>query len=216
MKGLLKNNFYAVCPGAKVFAIFMFLLGAFSAVVVSQQLLFFYILLGIVGFSINAIAGMGKEYVSKWGKYKLTMPVKRADIVKSYFINQMIWLVVGMVFAGLVMGLSWLLHGSPFDRSVDALMMFSTGVSISLFAGAIFFPLFYLGGEERTGAFLVIGLLCAIGIIMGITTLINIAFGPEMTVWQIISGAMIMLACSLFAFFLSYPLTVAIFKRKEY
>lgn len=216
MKGLLKNNFYAVRTSAKTLSIFMLLLGAFVTVVVSQQLLLFYMLLGIIGFSINAIASMGKDYVSKWGKYKLTSPVRRADIVKSYFINQLIWLLVGMVFAVVGMGLSWLLHGCPFDRNIDALMMFSIGISISLFAGAIFFPLFYLGGEERNGAFLVISLLCAIGIVMGITTLINIMFGTNMTSLQIILGAMIILACSLMAFALSYPVTVAIFKRKEY
>ena len=141
MKGLLKNNFYAVRSSAKTFSIFMLLLGAFVTVVVSQQLLLFYMLLGIIGFSINAIASMGKDYVSKWGKYKLTAPVKRADIVKSYFINQLIWLIVGMIFAGIGLGLSWLLHGCPFDRSIDAFMVFFTGISISLFAGAIFFPL---------------------------------------------------------------------------
>lgn len=149
MKGLLKNNFYAVWSSAKIFAIFMLLLGAFVTLVVSQQLLLFYMLLGITGFSINAVAGMGKDYISKWGKYKLTSPVKRADIVKSYFINELIWLLVGVVFAGIGMGLSWLLHGCPFDRSIDALMMFAMGIGISLFAAAIFFPLFYLGGEKR-------------------------------------------------------------------
>ena len=148
MKGLLKNNFYAVRSSAKTFSIFMLLLGAFVTVVVSQQLLLFYMLLGIIGFSINAIASIGKDYVSKVGKYKLTAPVKRADIVKSYFINQLIWLFVGMIFAGIGLGLSWLLHGCPFDQNMDALMVFFVGVSISLFAGAIFFPLFYLCGEE--------------------------------------------------------------------
>ncbi len=216
MKGLLKNNFYAVRSSAKTFSIFMLLSGVFVTVVVSQQLLIFYILLGMIGFSINAIAGMGKDYVSKWGKYKLTAPVKRADIVKSCFINQLIWLLVGAVFAGASMGLSWFLHGCPFDRSIDALMVFSIGISISLFAGAIFFPLFYLGGEERNGAFLVISLLCAIGIVMVITACINNAFGIGMTTLEIILGIMIMLACSLIAFGLSYPVTVALFKRKEY
>lgn len=216
MKGLLKNNFYAVRTSAKTLSIFMLLLGAFVTVVVSQQLLLFYMLLGIIGFSINAIASMGKDYVSKWGKYKLTSPVRRADIVKSYFINQLIWLLVGMIFAGVGMGLSWLLHGCPFDRNIDAFMMFSIGISISLFAGAIFFPLFYLGGEERNGAFLVISLLCAIGVVMGIITFINVMFGTDMTSLQIILGAMIILACSLMAFALSYPVTVAIFRRKEY
>ena len=66
MKGLLKNNFYAVRSSAKTFSIFMLFLGAFVTVVVSQQLLLFYMLLGIIGFSLNAIASMGKDYASKW------------------------------------------------------------------------------------------------------------------------------------------------------
>lgn len=216
MKGLLKNNFYAVWSSAKIFAIFMLLLGAFVTLVVSQQLLLFYMLLGITGFSINAVAGMGKDYISKWGKYKLTSPVKRADIVKSYFINELIWLLVGVVFAGIGMGLSWLLHGCPFDRSIDALMMFTVGIGISLFTAAIFFPLFYLGAEERNGAFLVISLLCAVGIVMGIITMINLMFGAGMSNWQIILGTLLMLACALSAFACSYPVTVTVFKRKEY
>ncbi len=216
MKGLLKNNFYAVRSSAKTLAVFMLLLGAFVTVVVSQQLLFFYMLLGIIGFSVNAAASMGKDYISKWGRYKLTLPVRRVDIVKSYFIEQLLWLLVGMIFAGAGMGLSWLFHGCPFDRGIDALMLFSAGSSISLFAGAIFFPLFYIGGEERNGAFLAISLLCAVGIVMGITTLINGMFGPGMTTVQAVLAAMLLLACSRMAFVLSYPVTTAIFERKEY
>lgn len=216
MKGLLKNNFYAVRSSAKTLAVFMLLLGAFVTVVVSQQLLFFYMLLGIISFSVNAAASMGKDYISKWGRYKLTLPVRRVDIVKSYFIEQLLWLLVGMIFAGAGMGLSWLFHGCPFDRGIDALMLFSAGSSISLFAGAIFFPLFYIGGEERNWAFLAISLLCAVGIVMGITTLINGMFGPGMTTVQTVLAAMLLLACSLMAFVLSYPVTTAIFERKEY
>ena len=44
----------------------MLFLGAFVTVVVSQQLLLIYMLLGIIGFSLNAIASMGKDYASKW------------------------------------------------------------------------------------------------------------------------------------------------------
>ena len=105
MKGLLKNNFYAVRSSAKEFSIFMFLLGAFVIVVVSQQLLLFYMLLGMIGFSMNAIASMGKEYISKWGKYKLTTPVKRADIVKSYF---NCWNNFCRNRNGVIMALTWL------------------------------------------------------------------------------------------------------------
>lgn len=218
MKGLLKNNFYAVRSNVKVFAAIMLLLGVFVVAMDNdvQTLINGYMLLGMIGFSINAIASLRKESAGKWSKYKLTAPIKRSDIVKSYFISQLIWLFVGMLFAGVGVSLSILLHGYPFDRNTDILMLFIVGIGISLFMGAIFFPLFYLGGEDRNEVFLVISLLCGIGIIMGLATAVNIFFGPHMTTLQVLSGAAIIFACALLAFMLSYPLTVGIFKKKEF
>ena len=182
MKGLLKNNYFAVRSNAKAFSVFMLLLGIFVVAVISPSLLMGYALLGMIGFSLNAIAGLRKESSTKWSKYKLTAPVKRSDIVKSYFISQILWLIVGIAYAGI---------------------------------GAIFFPLFYLGGEERNEVFLIISLLCGIGIVMGLSTLINTLF-PKMTAPQLICGGIAILACSLLVYVLSYPLTVSIFKKKEY
>lgn len=214
MKGLLRNNFFAARSNAKVFSGFLLLLGIFVIAVISQPLLFGYVMLGMVGFSVNAITSMKKEFVSKWGKYKLTLPVKRADIVKSYFISQLIWLFVGTLFAGTGVCLSWLLHGCPFDRGVDVISLFVFGISVSLFSGAFFFPLFYLGGEERSEVFLVISLLCAVGINLGIVSLINLYLEPGLT--AILFGAAVLLICSFSAFIISYPLTVHIYNGKEY
>ena len=214
MKGLLKNNFFSTCANAKVFSVFMLLLGIFVVAVISQPLLFGYMLLGMIGFSVNALASIKNEFSSKWGRYKLTLPVKRADIIKSHFMSQIIWLVVGTLFAGIGMSLSWILHGCPFDRYIDAFTMFALGISISLFMGAIFFPLFYLGGAERSDVFLVITLLCAFGIDWMIVTVINELLEPGTT--TILLGAAILLVCGMLAFSISYLITVSIFKRKEY
>lgn len=214
MKGLLKNNFFAVYANVKVFSIFMFLLGIFVVAVISQPLLIGYVLLGMVGFSVNAISSIKKEFVSKWGKYKLTLPVKRADIIKSYFVSQLIWLLVGTLFAGIGVSLSWLFHGCPFDSSIDSISILALGISISLFAGAFYFPLFYLGSEERSEVFLVISLLCAAGIVLGITSIINFYLDPGLS--TILLGAAVLIVCSLLAFILSYPLTVSIYNKKEY
>lgn len=218
MKGLLKNNFYAVRSSAKAFSAFAFLLGVFAVVMDNKipSLVIGYVFLVMIGFPLNSIACLRKESVSKWGRYKLTTPVNRSDIIKSYFLSLLLWIIIGMIFAGIVVTFSVLLHGFPFDRDTDIFLLFVVGVGISLFMGAIFFPLFYLGGEERNEAFLGISLLCAIGIVLGITTLINAIFGAEMVTWQIILGAAIILTCSLLAFAISCPVTAAIFKRKEY
>ena len=214
MKGLLKNNFFTVWANVKVFSVFMLILGIFVAVVRSQSFQISYVMIGIVGFSVNAIIGVKNEFTSKWGKYKLTLPVKREDIVKSLFLNQIIWLLIGTLFAGTGMGLSWLWHGCPFDQSIDALTMVALGISISLFMGAMFFPLFYLGGAERSDVFLVITLLCAFGIDLVIITVINELLDPGIT--TILFGASVLIAGSLLAFVLSYTLSAFIFKKKEY
>lgn len=214
MRGLVKNNFLAAYTNAKVFSVFMLLLGLFTVAVISQSLVIGYVLIGIVGFSANAIAVTKKEFTSKWGKYKLTLPVRRVDIVKSLFLNQIIWLLIGTLFAGAGVGLSWLLHGCPFDLYRDMLSLFALGISMSLFTGAIFFPLFYLGGEERSEVFLAIALLSAFGLDLVIITVINIMLDPGIT--TALLGAAALLASSVLVFVLSCPLAAAIFMRREY
>ena len=88
MRGLLKNNVYTVWANVKVFSAFILILGFFVIVVRSQSFQISYVIIGIVGFSVNALVGVKNEFTSKWGKYKLTLPVKRMDIVKSLFLNQ--------------------------------------------------------------------------------------------------------------------------------
>lgn len=217
MKGLFINNLYATLSNTKIFSGIMLLLGIFVVAMDNKipSLIIGYMLLGMAGFSLTAIASLRKESATKWNKYKLTAPVKRSDIVKSHFINLILWLVVGMGFAGISAALSVMLHGFPFDRNTDIFMLFVVGIGISLFMGAVFFPLFYLGGEERNEVFLVISLLCAVAIIVGLTTLINILF-PNMTTLQLILGGIVILVCAVLAFTLSFLLTVGIFKRKEY
>ena len=214
MKGLLKNNLYATIPNAKVFSAFMFLSGAFVVAVTSQQLLIGYMMVGIIGFSVNAMMVVKNEFASKWGKYKLTTPVKRADIIKSYFINMLIWLLVGVSVAGIALSLSWILHGCPFDQPLDILTLFALGISLSLFMGGMFFPLFCLSSAERSDVFLIIAFLCALGIELVIVTASNELLEPG--IQTILLGAVMLLICSLSVFCISYPLTVGIFKRKEY
>lgn len=214
MKGLLKNNFYATLSGAKILAIVMVLSGAFIVAVISQSLLIGYIVLGIIGFSGIAISVVRDEFSSKWGKYKLTLPVKRAQIVKSQFLNQLFWMAVGLFFAITVTALSWLLHGSPFDTPFDIVTTFVLGISMSLFMGAVFFPLFYLNGEEKGSIFFGLSLLCAFLADYAIISLINYFIEPG--VHNLLLGILTLLGCSATAFVLSYPLTVSIFKRREY
>ncbi len=83
-----------------------------------------------------------------------------------------------------------------------------------MFTGAFFFLLFYLGGEEKGEVSLVISLLCGIGITLGIISTLNLYLTPGFT--AILLGAAVLIICSLLMFALSYPMTVSIYKKKEY
>ena len=203
MKGLFRNNFFAVWINAKVFLIFMLLFAIVVTIIPEQTLQMYFIMIGIVGFSVIAATAIGNEFSSKWGKYKLTLPVKRTDIVKSLFLNQIFWIIVGTLFVGIATGLSYMIHGFSFDQFSGIFRLFILGISISFFMGAIFIPLIYLTGEDKIVVFLVISLLCAVGIA---AMLFNIP----------LFGNVIIITCALLLFIVSYPLTISIFKRKEF
>lgn len=137
------------------------------------------------------------------GKYKLTLPVKRIDIVKGLYINQLLWIVIGTLFVGSITALSYLLHGVPFNQFEGIAGVLILGLSISLSMGAIFIPSIYLAGEDKLIVFLIISLLSAVGIA---AMLFNI---PSFGQFILISGSILL-------FILSFPLTVRIFKKKEY
>lgn len=218
MKGLLRNNFYMALANTKVFASITVLLGLFVIVMDNEipSLIIGYMLSVMIGSSFVSITGLRKESAAKWSKYKLTAPVKRADIVSSLFISQLIWLGTGAAFAGICAALSIAIHGYPFDRDTDIFMLFVVGIGISLFMGAIFFPLFFWGGEERNEIILGISLFCGIGIIMGLSSLINSFFPAGMTPFQVILSGAGILVCGILAFIISCPLTVLVFQKKEY
>ena len=203
MKGLFRNNFFAVWINAKVFLIFMLLFAIVVTIIPEQILQMYFIMIGIVGFSVIAATAIGNEFSLKWGKYKLTLPVKRTDIVRSLFLNQIFWIIVGTLFTGIASGLSYMIHGFSFDQFSGIFSLFILAVSISFFMGAIFIPMIYLTGEDKIVVFLIISLFCAVGIA---AMLFNIP----------LFGNVIIITCALLLFAVSYPLTISIFKRKEF
>lgn len=203
MKGLFKNNFLAVWTNAKFFLIFMSAMGIVVTIIPNQTWQMYFIIIGIAGLAVNAATVIENEFSSKWRKYKLILPVKRIDIVKSLYINQLLWIMIGVCFVGIIIALSYLLHGVPFEQFEDISGVVVIGISISLTMGAIYIPMIYLAGEDKTIVFLVISLLCAVGIA---AMLFNI---PSF-------GSFILIGCTILLFIVSFPLTVSIFKKKEY
>ncbi len=216
MNGLLKNNFYASWDNAKWFAAAMTALGIVVVLAEPRGPLIGYLLVSMIGFSANGLGSLRKEGASKWGKYKLTLPVRRRQIVGSYFLTQLFWLAAGMLFAGVVVGVSLLLHGYVFDLPTDVLMLFTVGIGVSLWMGAFFFPLYYLGGEERSEVVLITSFLAAAGVLSGLVYFLNWLFGPHQTLTQLLLSSAALLGTALLAYGVSYLAALKIFERKNY
>lgn len=218
MNGLLKNNIYASITNIKFFSIAMLIFGTFVVLADNRipSLLMGFTLFSIIGFSMNAAFALGKENTSKWEKYKLMTPVKKKDIITSYFISVIACLILGIIFAGIVVSLSLLLHGFPFDRTTDILLLFITGINISLFMYAFFFPFHYLGNDEKNEVVLILSLFLAIIITMVLISFINWLLGSKVTLQKLFIGAALLQSFGIVTFLLSYPLTIWLFKRKEY
>lgn len=217
MKGLLRDNFYTVYANEKVFFVVVFLVGIVVAAVIPDAGNFIrnYMLICLVGFSYVALDSLRKDASCKWEKYKLIVPVTRADIVRTSYVGEVIWAIAGALFASVPVGLSVWIHGYPFDLSTDILLIYIIGISIDFFMGAVFFPLFYLRGGEGKEASLFISLISAVAAAVGLVYLLNYLFGPEMTSAMIVLSGFIILICAVLILGLSYFLTVGIFTKKE-
>ena len=217
MKGLLKSNYFATIVNAKVITVIMASLCTLSIVIKSQILLISFVLLSMIGFAVISLASIRKETNSKWGKYKLTLPIKRAAIVQSYYLSLVFWLLWGIFIAGIGIALSILLRGFLFDKNTDIINLYVAGIGISLFMGAIFFPLFHWqGGEERSEAFLAISLILGTGMMIGVSTVINALFTKPMTTLQTIKADILILLWAILVFVFSCLLTIHIYRKRDY
>lgn len=217
MKGLLKSNYFATIVNAKVITVIMASLCTLSIVIKSQILLISFVLLSMIGFAVISLASIRKENNSKWGKYKLTLPIKRAAIVQSYYLSLVFWLLWGIFIAGIGIALSILLRGFLFDKNTDIINLYVAGIGISLFMGAIFFPLFHWqGGEERSEAFLAISLILGTGMMIGVSTVINALFTKPMTTLQTINADILILLWAILVFVFSCLLTIHIYRKRDY
>lgn len=217
MKGLLKSNYFATIVNAKVITVIMASLCTLSIVIKSQILLISFVLLSMIGFAVISLASIRKESNSKWGKYKLTLPIKRAAIVQSYYLSLVFWLLWGIFIAGIGIALSILLRGFLFDKNTDIINLYVAGIGISLFMGAIFFPLFHWqSGEERSEAFLAISLILGIGMMIGVSTVINSLFTKPMTILQTIKADILILLWAILVFVFSCLLTIHIYRKRDY
>ena len=145
MKGLLKNNFMGLTENIKILFPLLIILGSIVSVTGDASLLSIYSLSVTPILSILAVLCLRKETLSKWYKYKISLPVKRNKIVQSYYISHLSWCIGGMAIVTVFMLLTVIIHGNQYFYYGfrDAITLILGGGILALFVGSIFYPLYY-------------------------------------------------------------------------
>lgn len=175
MIGLLKERFYCTAESNKMYFGFLAVLAVIILLTGNSMLLYGYALLSLPGFAFISVAGLRKESVSNWCKYKLTFPVRRSIIIDSFYISHTILIMFGMLLTILVFAFAVLLHGNHyFDLGLrDAVSILTFFGIVAFFIGATFCPLFYYCGTEKADVLLVISLIISVGFAVLMVWLLN-------------------------------------------
>lgn len=219
MIGLLKERFYCTAESNKLYFGFLAVLAVIVLFTGNSILLYGYALFSLPGFAFISVAGLRKESVTNWNKYKLTFPVRRSIIVDSFYISHAILIVLGMIFTMLVFALTVLIHGNHyFDFGVrDAVSILTFFGIVAFFVGATFCPLFYYCGTEKADVLLIISLITSVGFAVLLVWLLN-----YLNDFQIVSNSryyinlMFMWLTALIAFLVSRFCANYIYQKVEY
>ncbi|MDD2971943.1 MAG: ABC-2 transporter permease [Lachnospiraceae bacterium] len=205
MKGLLINNFYSSIGNIKLFLTIVLAVAAIVLVTGNPTAQELFVYITITALSINAVVSSRKDAISNWNKFEITMPVRRTDIIKSKYLSYIFWLGVGTGLALAVTMVTMLVHGI----GNDIYSMFALGIGISLFVGALFFPIAYLVGTDKSETVLIISVLVAITLAVLILNVLN----QFISYFIVRMAAFITIYILFFAF--SYVITLRIYAKKE-
>lgn len=114
MKGLLKNNFIGVIENLKLLFPLAIIFGIIVSITGNASLLSIYSLSITPILLLLVVLCMRKETLSKWDKYKISLPVRRNDIVKSYYTIHLCWCIGGMAIVTFFMFLTVIIHGNQY------------------------------------------------------------------------------------------------------
>lgn len=215
----MRNNFVGVIENIKWMFLLIAGVGAALCVTGSSLLLNVFSLASAPALAVMSAACFRKEALSKWNKYKLSLPVRRREIIQSYYIGHLIWCGAGMVVTAMFMALTVLIHGNQYFYYGlrDAVTLIIGGGVLATLTGSVSYPMLYALGEEKTEFAVAASVAGAIAVVVGLSGLINILAGDggisDRTYYLSLS---LIVAVTGISYFLSYRLSVVLFRQKEY
>ena len=104
MNGLMRSIFYETLDSIKISVLLLLIIGAVLLATGNESLLLAFSVVVPPVWSALMFSSLRKEDMSRWGKYKLTFPVKRQEIVQSQYIAHVAGSLFGVLVSTVFMG----------------------------------------------------------------------------------------------------------------
>lgn len=212
MRGLIRNNLYAMESNI----ILAFILSAFLAVssllIKSSALIPYIIAIQVFLFVVNIGTSLRADEMSKWSKYEITLPVSRSNLVLAKYISVVILLLLGTLMGTITVVFS---HISGYSMTLPTLLRgFEVGLTLSFFSIAVMYPLVLKLGIEKNELLLILSTFGAIGMQLLTAACLSKWTGGMNMRHPLVEAVATFIA--VITFFVSYFVSVKIHKSKEF
>jgi len=211
-KGLLMYAFYSVRRNISIALLLVLTLGAALLITGNVTVYTFFVFVAILAFPYLIIVSMGAKNALKWEKYRISMPIKRGNLVASFYLSVLIATIVGLLVCGVILGISMLLHDDLLHHVIKtAFVQLSYSFGVVFLMTGLLLPIASTKfGEGRGEAFFTVCFFIAVAVML----LISWAGGRAELSPLAISLAQAVTA--VVAFVVSYPITNRIYEKMDF
>ncbi len=210
MLGLMKNHLYAGMYGIKIALGTTILLAGAGVVLLSageglpMDIFFAY---SVVMLPFLAVCSISPESGAKWSSFELTLPISKKDAVGAQYVMYFCFMVIGLLISFVSFGVNDLIN--PQVVSVPK-MIFSFVLSVqeAFIIGSVGFLLLILFGQDKREVMFLLAFFISVPFSIGFRILLAIYDIWYFPILIVVSSALL--------YILSYLISVAIYKKKDF
>lgn len=212
MKGLILNNLYSMENSIKsssmltVVAVVLLLLTNISAALKLAAFLPFVLI------PVHAFEILKYDAMSGWNKYEIILPITRKRIIESKYLTFLLLFIFSFV---LVFCIAYIIH--LFVLPTMHFVFFNyllRGMGLIICIASLVFPLTYKLGTEKSDSIMIGSVGFSLGIFFVIAFMLEVLIGDVEGVDEMFS--IIFFITSVLVLFISYTISVNIYKNKEF
>jgi len=211
-RGLLMYSYYT-SRGNMGLALLLILALGVALLITGNHVVYSFFALASVGVLPYLIMiRMGAKNQLKWEKFQVSMPVKRKNLVASFYLSILIATIAGFLLCGVILGIGLIIHEGLLEYVIEtSFAQVSYVIGIALLMGSLLMPIGSTKFAENKGELF---FTICLGGAVAIALLIQWIGGRVGLASAIISLSQIVIAAVVFV--ISYHVTSKIFAKTDF